>query len=111
MNALAKAGLEKHGVKILKSGLAEGGFINKNKLISRHYYSIASKTTLLLPRSLTKEEIVNLLYFPVVNEGFKCLEKGMAMRPSDIDGGAVFSYSWPRDHRELPGRPTPATSL
>ena len=49
-------------------------------------------------RSLTKEEIVDLVYLPVVNEGFMCLEEGMAMRPSDIDGGAVFGYSWPRYH-------------
>ena len=41
---------------------------------------------------------MNLLYLPVVNEGFKCLEEGMAMRPSDIDGGAVFGYNWPRYH-------------
>ena len=49
-------------------------------------------------QELDQEEIVNLLYLPVVNEGFKCLEKGMAMRPSDIDGGAVFGYNWPRYH-------------
>ena len=49
-------------------------------------------------RSLTKEEIVDLLYLPVVNEGFKCLEEGMARRPSEIDVCAVFGYNWPRYH-------------
>mmetsp|Transcript_54091 Transcript_54091/g.123969 ORF Transcript_54091/g.123969 Transcript_54091/m.123969 type:complete len:159 (+) Transcript_54091:106-582(+) len=48
------------------------------------------------PRKLTKEEIVQALYFPVINEGFKCLEEGIAIRPSDIDVCLVFGYNWPR---------------
>ena len=52
VNAFAKAGLEKHGIKILKEGLARGDFINKNKLINQRYYSIASTATLLLPTVL-----------------------------------------------------------
>merc|ERR1719171_3297444 len=30
------------------------------------------------PSTKSDEEIVDLLYLPVVNEGFKCLEEGMA---------------------------------
>ena len=37
---------------ILKEGLAKGYSINKNKLISQHYYSIVSTATLLLPTVL-----------------------------------------------------------
>mmetsp|Transcript_22961 Transcript_22961/g.55612 ORF Transcript_22961/g.55612 Transcript_22961/m.55612 type:complete len:700 (-) Transcript_22961:105-2204(-) len=48
------------------------------------------------PRQLSKEEIVQALYFPVINEGFKCLEEGIAIRPSDIDVCLVFGYNWPR---------------
>jgi len=48
------------------------------------------------PRALSEEDIVDRLYLPVVNEGFKCLEEGMAIRPSDIDVCCVFGYNWPR---------------
>jgi len=48
------------------------------------------------PQSLSEEEIVDKLYLPVVNEGFKSLEEGMAIRPSDIDICCVFGYNWPR---------------
>merc|ERR1711920_186916 len=36
-------------------------------------------------KNISEEEIIDRLYLPVVNEGFKCLEEGMAIRPSDID--------------------------
>jgi len=48
------------------------------------------------PKTMSDEEIVDKLYLPVVNEGFKCLEEGMASRPSDIDVCCVFGYNWPR---------------
>lgn len=48
------------------------------------------------PKNLSQEEIVERLYLPLVNEGFKCLEEGMAIRPSDIDVCMLFGYSWPR---------------
>jgi 3-hydroxyacyl-CoA dehydrogenase len=33
--------------------------------------------------------------FPLVNEGFKCLEEGIAKCPSDIDFIYVHGYGWP----------------
>lgn len=48
------------------------------------------------PKSLSEQEIVDRLYLPVVNEGFKCLEEGIAIRPSDIDVCIVYGYNWPR---------------
>merc|ERR1712007_236418 len=50
------------------------------------------------PKTMSEDEIVDHLYLPVVNEGFKCLEEGMALRPSDIDVCCVFGYNWPRFH-------------
>jgi len=47
-------------------------------------------------KNMSEEQIVDNLYLPVVNEGFKCLEEGMTMRPSDIDVCCVFGYNWPR---------------
>jgi len=47
-------------------------------------------------KSLSQAELVDALYLPVVNEGFKCLEEGIAIRPSDIDVCLHFGYNWPR---------------
>lgn len=48
------------------------------------------------PKTLSSEEIIDVVYLPVVNEGFKCLEEGIANKPGDVDVCAVFGYSWPR---------------
>merc|ERR1711920_514582 len=53
---LAKAGLEKHGIKILKQGKIKGEVIDKKKLIDQHYYAIASKATILKPDQLNVPE-------------------------------------------------------
>ena len=39
---------------------------------------------------LTQEEITLSLFMPMINEGFKILEEGMAQKPSDID----VCYVW-----------------
>merc|ERR1719330_1186811 len=52
VKALAKAGLEKHGIKIIKEGFIKGEVIDKKKLIDQHYYAIASKATILKPDQL-----------------------------------------------------------
>merc|ERR1712151_727149 len=54
------------------------------------------KSAGVTPKNLSQEEIAERLYLPLVNEGFKCLEEGMAIRPSDVDVCMVFGYSWPR---------------
>nr|WP_087573518.1 3-hydroxyacyl-CoA dehydrogenase NAD-binding domain-containing protein [Sphingomonas sp. CDS-1] len=41
------------------------------------------------------EEILTRLLYPVVNEGAKLLEEGIALRASDIDVAAVLGYNWP----------------
>ena len=45
--------------------------------------------------SLTPEEIVARLLYPVVNEGAKVLEEGIAIRASDIDVACILGYNWP----------------
>uniref|UniRef100_A0A7S4VVX6 Enoyl-CoA hydratase n=2 Tax=Ditylum brightwellii TaxID=49249 RepID=A0A7S4VVX6_9STRA len=47
------------------------------------------------PKKLSKEEIVNRILFPLVNEGFKILEENIAQRPSDIDVIYLYGYGWP----------------
>ena len=41
------------------------------------------------------EDILARLLYPVVNEGAKILEEGIALRASDIDLAAILGYGWP----------------
>jgi 3-hydroxyacyl-CoA dehydrogenase len=40
-------------------------------------------------------DILARLLYPVVNEGAKILEEGIALRASDIDIAAILGYGWP----------------
>jgi 3-hydroxyacyl-CoA dehydrogenase len=44
---------------------------------------------------ISDEEIVERTLYPMVNEGAKILEEGMAQRASDIDVVWVYGYGWP----------------
>jgi len=46
-------------------------------------------------RRLSAEEIVARVLYPVVNEGAKLLEAGVALRASDVDVACVLGYGWP----------------
>jgi 3-hydroxyacyl-CoA dehydrogenase len=46
-------------------------------------------------RTIDKKEIVERLLFPVINEGARVLEEGIAARPGDIDVIWVFGYAFP----------------
>ncbi|WP_066557012.1 3-hydroxyacyl-CoA dehydrogenase NAD-binding domain-containing protein [Croceicoccus bisphenolivorans] len=46
-------------------------------------------------RELSPEEIIAGLLYPVVNEGAKILEEGIALRAGDIDVAAILGYNWP----------------
>ena len=47
------------------------------------------------PRDFSDVEIVERLLCPIVNEGAKVLEEGIALRASDIDVASVTGYGWP----------------
>jgi len=47
------------------------------------------------PQSFSAEEIRNRLLFPMINEGAKILDEGMAQRASDIDTVWINGYGWP----------------
>jgi 3-hydroxyacyl-CoA dehydrogenase len=47
------------------------------------------------PTQLTPNQIIERVLYPLVNEGFKCLEEGIVQRPSDIDVVYVYGYGWP----------------
>lgn len=46
-------------------------------------------------RSFTNAEIIARLLYPVVNEGAKLLEEGIAIRASDVDVALIHGYGWP----------------
>lgn len=52
-------------------------------------------------RKLSDAEIIERVMYPLVNEGFKCLEEGIAQRPSDIDVVYLNGYGFP-PHRGGP---------
>lgn len=48
------------------------------------------------PRSFSDAEILERMLYPMMNEGAKILEEGIALRASDIDVVWLFGYGWPR---------------
>eukprot|EP01080_Neovahlkampfia_damariscottae_P003397 gene3397-5942_t len=50
-----------------------------------------------LPKKLeiSDEDIANLLVFSLINESCRCLEEGIAIRPSDVDVAFVFGLGFP----------------
>jgi 3-hydroxyacyl-CoA dehydrogenase len=46
-------------------------------------------------RKIGPEEIVERTVLPMINEGARILEEGIAARPSDIDVVWVYGYGWP----------------
>jgi len=46
-------------------------------------------------REISDQEIVERTIYPMVNEGAKILEEGMAQRASDVDVVWVYGYGWP----------------
>lgn len=47
-------------------------------------------------RELSEEEILDRTLLPVINEGFRLLEEGMACHADDIDVTLIHGYGWPR---------------
>jgi 3-hydroxyacyl-CoA dehydrogenase len=46
-------------------------------------------------RAIADQEILERLLYPMVNEGAKILDEGIAIRASDIDVIWVYGYGWP----------------
>jgi 3-hydroxyacyl-CoA dehydrogenase len=46
-------------------------------------------------RPIGEEEIVERMVLPMINEGARILEEGIATRPGDIDVIWVYGYGWP----------------
>lgn len=46
-------------------------------------------------REVSDEEILDRLFFPLINEGARILEEGIAQRPGDIDIVYLYGYGFP----------------
>ena len=46
-------------------------------------------------RTIGQEEIIERLVYPMINEGAKILDEGIADRPGDIDAIWLHGYNWP----------------
>lgn len=49
-------------------------------------------------QDISSEEILERLLYPVMNEGFRILEEGIAARAGDIDVVWIHGYGWPIHH-------------
>ena len=47
------------------------------------------------PPKLTPEEIIQFIFFPVVNEGCRVIDEGIVDKPSDLDVATVMSMGFP----------------
>jgi 3-hydroxyacyl-CoA dehydrogenase len=57
---------------------------------------VATSQRLGVPReNLTQQDILERLVFPMINEGARILEEGVAQRASDIDVIWVYGYGFP----------------
>src|SRR5690606_2761603 len=50
----------------------------------------------IVRRAFSDQEIMDRALLPVINEGFRILQEGMATHPNDIDVILVHGYGWPR---------------
>jgi 3-hydroxyacyl-CoA dehydrogenase len=46
-------------------------------------------------RAISEPEMLERLVYPMINEGAKILDEGIALRPSDIDVIWIYGYGWP----------------
>jgi 3-hydroxyacyl-CoA dehydrogenase len=60
-----------------------------------HLIVAASKQLGIARRPIDRKEIVERLIFPMINEGARILEEGIAQRPGDIDVIWIYGYGFP----------------
>ena len=55
----------------------------------------ASQQAGVARRSIPRQEILERMIYPMINEGARILEEGIAARPGDIDIIWIYGYGWP----------------
>merc|ERR1712130_1002477 len=76
-------------------GLPKSRKPQKSQFVEDLIQKIAQKRGYKQRRNISKQEIIERIFYPFINEGFKCLEEGIAIRPSDIDIVFIFGYGFP----------------
>ena len=64
-------------------------------VVARIIREFAEERQVRLRDDIGREEIFERLVYPMINEGAKILEEGIALRASDIDVVWVYGYGWP----------------
>lgn len=75
----------------------EGSKALRDPALSAIVRSLADAHGIARREGITRQEIVERLFFPLVNEGLKILEEGIALRPGDIDVVWVAGYGFPHN--------------
>jgi 3-hydroxyacyl-CoA dehydrogenase len=60
-----------------------------------HLVLDTSKRLGITRREISAQEILERMVYPMINEGARILDEGIAVRASDIDIAWVFGYGWP----------------
>ena len=63
-------------------------------LVAELYTEFAARAG-ITQRDIADQEILERCLLPMINEGAKILEEGIAIRASDIDVVYVYGYGWP----------------
>jgi len=63
-------------------------------IVQELYAEFAAKAG-ITQREISDEEILERCILPMINEGAKILDEGIAIRASDIDVVYVYGYGWP----------------
>ena len=63
-------------------------------LVAELYTEFAARAG-IIQRDIADQEILERCLLPMINEGAKILEEGIAIRASDIDVVYVYGYGWP----------------
>ena len=66
-----------------------------SEAVARIIREFAQERQVRLRDDIGREEIFERLVYPMINEGAKILEEGIALRASDIDVVWVYGYGWP----------------
>ena len=58
------------------------------------------------PPKMTPQDIIEFIFFPVVNEGCRVIEEGIVDKPADLDVATVLAmgfpaYRWAPSHTSL----------
>ncbi|MDP3675301.1 MAG: 3-hydroxyacyl-CoA dehydrogenase NAD-binding domain-containing protein [Novosphingobium sp.] len=68
---------------------------SSSAVVAKIIADVAAERGIAQHAPLTQEELIGRLLYPVVNEGARILEEGIALRASDIDVACILGYAWP----------------